>query len=149
MDISPLTQAVKGDVITPDHTEYSEALHRWAKNAERRAAAVVFVKDGEDVAAAIEFAKEHQLLFAIRGGGHNAGGASSAEGGIVVDLSRYLNKVTVDPEAKLGYIGGGCVWKHVDEEAIKFGLATVGGTVNHVSVLLHNPVSRLSDHPLF
>lgn len=134
MDVSSLVQSVKGDVITPDHPEYSAALTRWAKNAERRAAAVVFVKDEEDVAATIKFAKEHKLLFAIRGGGHNAGGASSAEDGIVVDLSRYLNKVRVNSEAKLGYIGGGCVWKDVDEEAIKYGLATVGGTVNHTGV---------------
>ncbi|KAH6909363.1 FAD binding domain-containing protein [Coprinopsis sp. MPI-PUGE-AT-0042] len=134
MNVSSLAKAIKGDVVTPDQPTYADAIKRWAKNAERRAAVVVFVKDEEDVVASIKFAKEHKLKFAIRGGGHNAAGASSMEGGLVVDLGRYLKKVRVDTEAKLAYIGGGALWKDVDEEAIKYGLASVGGTVNHTGV---------------
>ncbi|KAH6909364.1 FAD binding domain-containing protein [Coprinopsis sp. MPI-PUGE-AT-0042] len=134
MDVSSLAKAIKGDVVTPDQPTYADAIKRWAKNAERRAAVVVFVKDEEDLAASIKFAKEHKLKFAIRGGGHNAAGASSAEEGLVVDLGKYLKQVRVDAEAKLAYIGGGAIWKDVDEEAIKYGLATVGGTVNHTGV---------------
>ncbi|KAH6909362.1 FAD binding domain-containing protein [Coprinopsis sp. MPI-PUGE-AT-0042] len=134
MNVSSLAKAIKGDVVTPDQPTYADAIKRWAKNAERRAAVVVFVKDEEDVAASIKFAKEHELKFAIRGGGHNAAGASSIEGGLVVDLGKYLKEVRVDAEAKLAYIGGGALWKHVEEEAIKHGLASVGGTVNHTGV---------------
>ncbi|TEB04031.1 FAD-binding domain-containing protein [Coprinellus micaceus] len=61
-------------------------------------------------------------------------GASSVEDGLVIDLSRYLNQVRIEPDKRLGYVGGGCVWKTVDEAAIKYGLATVGGTVNHTGV---------------
>jgi len=35
--------------------------------------------------------------------------------------------------SRLAYVGGGAVWKDVDKETMKYGLATVGGTVNHVS----------------
>lgn len=70
--------------------------------------------------------------LAIRGGGHNPAGASSSDGGIVIDLSRHLAGVTVDPERNLAFVGGGAVWETVDNVAIKYGLATVGGTVNHV-----------------
>ena len=73
-----------------------------------------------------------EVHFAIRGGGHSAAGTSSAEGGLVIDLSRYLDNVRVDPENKLAYVQGGAIWKTVDEAAIKHGLAAVGGTVNHV-----------------
>jgi FAD/FMN-containing dehydrogenase len=52
----------------------------------------------------------------------------------VIDLSRYLNTVRVDEERKLGYVGGGATWGAVDKEAIKYGLATTGGTVNHTGV---------------
>lgn len=49
----------------------------------------------------------------------------------MIDLSVYLNHVRVDPDTKLAYVGGGAVWKDVDEEGMKYGMATVGGTVNH------------------
>ncbi|KAJ3530515.1 hypothetical protein NMY22_g8542 [Coprinellus aureogranulatus] len=125
---------VKGDVITPDHPDYASAIKRWARNAERKAQVVVFVKDAEDVAEAISYAKANNLPIAIRGGGHNAAGASSIENGLVIDLSKYLNKVRVDEESKLAYVGGGAKWRDVDEEAIKYGLATVGGRVNDTGV---------------
>ncbi len=43
----------------------------------------------------------------------------------MIDLERYLGGVTVDPETKRGYIGGGALWRTVNEETIKYGLATV------------------------
>lgn len=134
VDVSSLVNSVKGDVITPDHPDYDSAIARWAKNAERKAGVVVRVKDADDVAQCIAFAKANKLPIAVRGGGHNAAGASSSDGGLVIDLHHYLRQVRVDVEQKLGYVGGGALWKDVDEEAIKYGLATVGGTVNHVSV---------------
>ncbi|TFK28994.1 FAD binding domain-containing protein [Coprinopsis marcescibilis] len=124
-------QRITGDVITPEHSSYIASIARWATNAQRTAKAVVYAKNTNDIVAAIAFAKENKLLFAICGGGHNASGASSAEDGIVVDLSRYLNGVRINAEERLGYAGGGALWRNVDEEAIKYGLAAVGGTVNH------------------
>jgi FAD/FMN-containing dehydrogenase len=126
-------KAFKGDIVTPHHPDYSAAIARWASNAERNAKIVAFVKDAEDVSTAVIFAKATKLPLAIRGGGHSSSGASSSQDGIVIDLSRHLNGVRIDPENKLAYAGGGAVWKTVDETAIKHGLAAVGGTVNHVS----------------
>ncbi|RPD66672.1 FAD-binding domain-containing protein [Lentinus tigrinus ALCF2SS1-7] len=126
--------AFKGDLLTPGDAGYETAIARWARNAARKAAVVAFVKDAEDVSRAVTYAKQANLPIAIKGGGHNASGASSSEGGIVIDLSRYLNGVTVDAEKRLGYVGGGAIWETVDKTAIEHGLATVGGTVNHVSI---------------
>ena len=122
----------KGDIVTPDHPEYEESIQRWAANATRRAKVVAFVKDVDDVARAVKYASTVGLPIAIRGGGHNPAGSSSTEGGLVIDLSRYLNTCRVDPATKRAYVAGGAIWETVDKEAIKYGLATVGGTVNHV-----------------
>lgn len=124
----------KGDIVTASDPDYGTAISRWAKNAERSAKFVAFVKDAEDVKLALDFAKTEKLPIAVRGGGHNPAGASSSDGGLVIDLSRYLAGVTVDPEKKLGYVGGGAIWETVDKAAITHGLATVGGTVNHTGV---------------
>ncbi|KAH9177610.1 FAD-binding domain-containing protein [Lactarius sanguifluus] len=123
-----------GDWITPDHPDYPKAIARWSVSAERRAKVVAFVKSAQDVAIVLIYAKEHNLPIAIRGGGHNPAGASSIENGIVIDLSRYLSGVRVDPAAKLAYVGGGAIWEAVDKAAIEHGLATVGGSVNHTGV---------------
>lgn len=120
-----------GDILTPtDGAAYDTAIQRWAKNAARKAAVVVFPKSNADVALALKL----DLPVAIRGGAHSASGASSIEDGLVIDLSRYFADVRIDAAKKLGYCGGGSVWRTVDEEAIKYGLATVGGTVNHTGV---------------
>ncbi|KAF8974279.1 hypothetical protein BDZ97DRAFT_1935235 [Flammula alnicola] len=133
IDTAALVEVLKGDVVTPGHLDYAEAISRWASNSERKAKAVAFVKNNEDVVSAIKFARANGLPIAVRGGGHHVGGASSIENGLVIDLSRYLDGVTVDPSKKLAYVGGGAVWATVDKEGIKHGLATVAGTVNHPS----------------
>ena len=128
-----------GDWITPDHPDYSKAIARWAANAERRAKVVAFVKSAQDVVVVLRYAKEQNLPIAIRCGGHSPAGASSVENGIVIDLSRHLSSVRVDPTAKLAYVSGGALWETVDKTAIEHGLATVAGTVNHVS----NPITTM------
>ena len=136
---------IEGDAITPTHPDYDSSIARWAKNAERKAQVVVFVKDAEDIAKCLAHAKASDLSIAIRGGGHNSAGASSAEGGLVIDLSRYLNRVRIDEENRVAYVGGGALWRDVDAEAMKHGLATVGGTVNHVSGPSSNGIHNTND----
>lgn len=121
-----------GDWVTTNHPEYSKAIARWALNAERQAKVVAFVKSADDVALVLNYAQQLGLPVAIRGGGHSAAGTSSSEGGIVIDLSRYLTGVTVDTAKQVAYVGGGALWETVDKTCIEHGLATVAGTVNHV-----------------
>ena len=124
-------QSFKGDISTPTDADYAQAISRWALNAQANAKIVAFVKTPQDVALAIAYARENHLQIAIRGGGHSTSGASSTEG-LVIDLSRYLNEVEIDPENKLAYVGGGAIWEQVDKASIQHGLASVAGTVNHV-----------------
>ena len=131
MSIQP--ESFTGDWITPDHPGYAKAISRWAITAERRAKAVAFVKNAQDVVTVLKYAKQNNYPIAIRGGGHSSAGASSVEDGVVIDLSRHLSGVRIDPAAKLAYVGGGAIWETVDRAAIVYGLATVAGTVNHVS----------------
>jgi FAD/FMN-containing dehydrogenase len=95
--------------------------------------AVVLVKSAYDVSKTLEFIKANKTPFVVRGGGHSTSGSSSIDDGLVIDLSK-MRKVTVDPEAKTIKAEGGTIWEDVDVEAAKFGLATVGGTVNHTGV---------------
>jgi FAD/FMN-containing dehydrogenase len=130
-------QSFKGDIVTPDDEGYTQAIARWAINAERNARVVAFVKDNDDVALALKYAQTNNLQVAIRCGGHSICGASSAEDGLVVDLSRYFDYAIVDAEKRTTRVGGGSLWKTVEIEAIKYGLAGVAGRVNHVNCWVH------------
>uniref|UniRef100_D8Q4W8 FAD-binding PCMH-type domain-containing protein n=1 Tax=Schizophyllum commune (strain H4-8 / FGSC 9210) TaxID=578458 RepID=D8Q4W8_SCHCM len=124
----------KGDIVTRDHPGYEEAIRRWSRSAERRAAVVAYIKDAEDAAIAIAYARAHELPIAIKGGGHSSAGASSVEDGLVIDCSRYLRYCRVDPVRKTARVGGGTLWEMVDKAAYEHGLATVGGTVNDTGI---------------
>ena len=89
--------------LRPTTQGYETAIARWASNynAQRKATIVAFVKDAEDISAAIAFAKANKLPLAIRGGGHSTSRASSSQDGIVIDLSRHINGVRVDPLCSL------------------------------------------------
>ena len=138
---SNLTTEFKGDLVRPGDPGYNDAIRRWAANAARKASIIAFVKDEKDVVLAIKYARDTGLAIAIRGGGHSAAGASSIENGLVIDLSRYINGVTIDADKQLVHVGGGAIWETVDKAAIEHGLASVAGTVNHVSSI-HNLYPR-------
>jgi FAD/FMN-containing dehydrogenase len=125
---------IRGTVLVPGDAGYDAAIQRWAINAEKPARYVVCPIDAADVAVALEFGQNEHLAIVVRGGGHSASGASSVDGGLVIDLSRHLAQVRVDPDTKLAYVGGGASWATVDAETTKHGLATVGGTVNKTGV---------------
>src|ERR1700761_8893094 len=95
---SELQVAFDGDVVTPESPDYHEAIARWAANATLPAAYVLYPKHAEDVALAVKFATSHKLAIAIKCGGHSTSGASSIEGGVVIDLSRYINTAKIDKE---------------------------------------------------
>ena len=94
---------------------------------------MVKVTSGDDVTSTIKFVREHKIPFVVRGGGHSTSGSASIEDGLVIDLS-LMRGVSVDVEKVTIRAEGGALWKDVDEEAAKYGLATVGGTVNHTGV---------------
>lgn len=81
----------------------------------------------------MKFCKEHSIQFVVSGGKHSVGGFSSITGGLVIDLAK-LRDVEVNEAEMTVSAGGGCVWKDVDEAAGKYGLAAVGGTINHTGV---------------
>ncbi|KAG8764039.1 hypothetical protein FRC12_008327 [Ceratobasidium sp. 428] len=129
----------KASVALPGEPNYT--VKRWAANAEKPAAIVANPATPEDVAQILAFVQskapyeeQQKLDLAIKGGGHTPSGASSTDGGLVIDLQPNLNAVRVDPEAKLAYVSGGALWGEVDEATVKHGLASVSGVVSHTGV---------------
>jgi FAD/FMN-containing dehydrogenase len=86
-----------------------------------------------DVSRAVAFARDHDLLLAIRGGGHNGAGLGTCDDGVVIDLS-LLKEIQVDPTARTVRVGGGCTWGEVDKVTGEHQLATPSGIISTTGV---------------
>jgi FAD/FMN-containing dehydrogenase len=122
-----------GEVVLPGDDGYDQARLVWNAAVDRYPAAVVRPTGIEDAAAAVRFGREHDLVIAVRCGGHSMGGFSTCDGGIVIDLSA-MRGVTVDPQARTATVLGGSLLGDLDREAQRFGLACPVGVVSHTGV---------------
>ncbi len=120
--IEQLTAGIRGTVLQQGDAGYNEAREIWNAMIDRKPALMIQCSGGADVIQAIKFAAAHDLLTAIRGGGHNIGGSALAEGGVVIDLSN-MKSVHVDPQARRAYVSPGATLGDVDHETQAFGLA--------------------------
>lgn len=132
-DDERLKNSVHGLVIAPDDEGYDEARSIWNGAIDRRPAWIARCTGVADVIAAVRFARERDLLVAVRSGGHGVGGHALCDGGLVIDLSP-MKGIHVDPQARTARAEAGVLWGELDRETQVFGLATVGGIVSHTGV---------------
>ena len=125
--------AIEGDVLRPGDAGYEEARAVWNGRFDKRPAMIARCRVAADVSAAVDFAREHELLLAVRSTGHDYAGNSSCAGGLVIDLS-LMDAVRIDAERKAAVVQAGVTWAALDREAQVFGLATTGPTVSTVGV---------------
>ena len=123
----------RGQLITADHADYDTARAVWNGAVDRRPRLIARCSGTADVAAAVRFARDHDLEIAVRGGGHNVAGTAVCDDGIVIDLSA-MRAVWVDPAGRTARVQGGALWGDVDHETQAHGLATTGGIVGHTGV---------------
>jgi FAD/FMN-containing dehydrogenase len=123
----------QGSLIGPDDGAYEEARSVYNGMIDKRPALIARPADRDDVANAVRFARDHGLLLAIRGGGHNGAGLGTCDGGVVIDLSAFKD-IEVDPNARTVRVGGGCTWGEVDGATGEYGLATPSGIISSTGV---------------
>jgi FAD/FMN-containing dehydrogenase len=123
----------KGRLIGPDDADYGEAHKVYNAMIDKHPALIARCTGPDDVAKVIAFARDHDLLLAVRGGGHNGAGLGTCEGGVVIDLSE-LKGVEVDPEARTVRVAGGSTWGEVDRATNEHGLATPSGIISTTGV---------------
>lgn len=124
---SDLRAQFRGRLIQPADADYEEARWVWNGTIDRHPAAIAQCADADDVVAAVNFARDHGVLLAVRGGGHSIPGHSTCDGGLVIDLSP-MKAIGVDAAARTARAEGGVKWVEFDAATQQHGLATTGGT---------------------
>lgn len=117
---------LRGEVFTARDDGYNDVRSIYNGMIDKKPAIIARCHNAGDVVTCVNFARENDLLLAIRSGGHNFSGLGSCDGGLVIDLSP-MKGVRVDPENRTTRVDAGCVWGDVDHATNAFGLATVSG----------------------
>jgi FAD/FMN-containing dehydrogenase len=126
--IQELREHLRGRVFLPGDEGYDDARKVFNAMIDRRPALIVRCAGVADVIAAVNFAREANMLVSVRGGGHSVVGHAVCDGGVVIDLSA-MKSVRVDPRSRTARAEGGSTWSDFDHATQAFGLATTGGIV--------------------
>jgi FAD/FMN-containing dehydrogenase len=98
-DLTKLRQALHGQLILPNDLGYEQARTVWNGAIDRHPAAIACCATPEDVVAAVRFARQRDMVVAVRGGGHSVAGHSVCDDGLVIDLSP-MKTIEVDPRLR-------------------------------------------------
>lgn len=124
---------IRGELISPSSSNYGDARKVYNAMIDKYPSLIVMCEDVADVINSVNFARENNLLVAVRGGGHNAGGLGICNDGLVIDLSG-LKFVRVDTSDNSVRVGGGNLWGEVDHATHPFGLAVPAGIISTTGV---------------
>lgn len=131
--VETFSNQLRGDVITAGDDDYGEACTIYNAMIQKEPAIIVRCRNAGDVINSVNFARDNDLLLAIRSGGHNGPGLGTCQGGLVIDLS-LMKGIRVDPEEKTARVEAGNTWGDVDHATNSFGLATTSGIISTTGV---------------
>lgn len=131
--VAALRGAFAGEVIAPGDHGYDVARRVWNGSIDRRPSLVARCAGVADIQRALRFGREHDLLIAVRGGGHSFPGMSTCDGGLVIDLSP-MKGVLVDAGAGTVRVHAGVLLGEMDRVTQQHGMVVPAGIVTHTGV---------------
>ena len=126
-DIKDFRASMQGQLLLAQDDGYDRARRTWNGAFDRHPALIARCASTRDVAQAVNFARSHALLTAVKGGGHSITGQSSCDGGLMIDLSP-MKAMQVDPTARTAKAQPGVLLAELDAKNQSLGLVTPLGT---------------------
>ena len=121
-EIEALRGSLRGALCLPGEPGYEQSRTIWNAMIDRRPAVVVRAAGVNDVMRTVDFARQHGIRLAVRGGGHNIAGSAVCDDGLMLDLTP-MKSVRVDPAQRTVRVEPGVTLAELDRETQAFGLA--------------------------
>lgn len=131
--VDGLRARFRGALLSRFDPEYEEARAVWNGMIDRRPGLIARCTGVVDVVEAVGFARDNELLVAVRGGGHGVAGTAVCDGGMVIDLGA-MKGIRVDPLRRRVRVEAGVTWGELDRETQLFGMAVAGGVVSTTGI---------------
>ena len=131
--LNELKSALRGQLLLTGDDGYDTARRVLNPSFDKHPALIVRPSGAADVATAVTFARERDLLVAVKCGGHSFSGKSTCDGGLQIDLSS-MRGARVDRNKRRAHVAGGSLLGDLDHECMAQGLVTTAGTVSHTGV---------------
>lgn len=124
--IEKLRTSLQGHLILPDDQVYETARRVHYRNpmTDKRPGVIAQCERPDDVARCIDFARQHDLEIAVRGGAHSFLGWGTCDDGLVIDISA-VKGTTIDPVNRTMRVGAGAIVIEPVAAASPHGLAPV------------------------
>jgi FAD/FMN-containing dehydrogenase len=137
-DTAPRTATLEipgfgGTMLHPGTPQYDEARTVFNAMIDRKPAVIARCGTADDVAAAVNAARERGLPLSVYGGGHGVTGSAVVDGGLCIDL-RGMKGIDVDAERRVVRAEGGVCWGELDAATQEHGLAVTGGRVTTTGI---------------
>jgi FAD/FMN-containing dehydrogenase len=131
--VEELRAKIAGPIFTLSDEGYDAARSIWNAMIDKRPGAIARCTGTADIIAALRFARDSGLPLSTRAGGHNIGGTSLCDDGIVVDLS-HLKGIHVDLPNETVRVQPGVLLGDVDRETQAFGRVVPAGFVSQTGL---------------
>jgi FAD/FMN-containing dehydrogenase len=131
--VSAFRDQLHGWLVTPEDGGYDKARRVWNGRIDRRPTLIAYCANETDVVSAVRFAREHELLTAVRSGGHSCAGTAVCDGGLVIDMS-LMKAIQMDAPGGTVRAQAGVLWAELDRATQASGLAVPGGTDSEVGI---------------
>src|SRR6185312_7435340 len=120
-DIKDLRGSLRGKLLLAQDEGYNTARKLLNPMFDRHPALIAQCAGSEDVARVVAFAQAHDLLTAVRGGGHSLSGQPACDGGLMIDLS-VMKDIAIDTQRRVGRAQGGVLLGELDRKTQAVGL---------------------------
>lgn len=124
---------LRGELVRPEDDGYDTTRAIFNGMIDERPAMIVRCAGASDVIQGVNFARTHDLLLSVRGGGHSVAGKAVCDGGLMLDLSP-MKGIRVDPARRIAQAQPGLTLGEFDHETQAFGLATPLGVVSMTGI---------------
>ena len=133
-DVADLAKSLQRKLLLKSTPHYHQERTIWnGLSDDTLPALIAQCIDSDDVISAVNFARSHDLLVTVRGGGHGISGKAVENDTLLIDLSKMSN-LSADPTTMTAVGEPGVLLRELDRGTQAHGMVVPAGVVSHTGI---------------